>query len=984
MCIDTLIQRKMPSNECAEQAKGKYENTTVQSDDGGELRIRRIAGGCMVQHPPLFSPDGNLLFIIYENTIQSFCATTGDLVHNYENTANGSVLIGMVIDRTNCKYIYGCTIDGFIISWKIDSGILSERMEVLRKTKFVIESFHVLYDENGVSSFLLLGISTKKLFVQYCPKKQKILQVVNVRLHSKEESNDNQLDKVQVVAAPGGDGLNYFAFIALERWYWCRLKPLIYVDSRPHCSGVIPRVIVCHPANEIIAIGDSLGRVVLYRNFLEQKRPIPEIYHWHTSPIKTLAFASSGTHFYTGGQERVMVKWNIGQQEKNDVVPRLSDTILHIIVGPENLKIVICTADNSIQILNALHKQTAVVQSFSKISSNIADKCLFPAGLRVNPRTQAIVLNGREGCIQVFSTYSKSLLYTLDITLCNYNTIEDNVIIYNTVVTNIAINAYWLATVENWSDNKYSMETRLKFWKYDESHQTYTLSTNLENVHHGGVNDIEFSSSIRERDLQCATAGADRRIKVWSLEAIEISDGSEKLIWTCFGNVQHRNLPVKSISFSQDGSLLAGGFGNVLCTWNTETLHLKCALSTPSAYDGCVNKALIIVPVVDIKDSYTSKEKEKLYTSEEIVTEIIALMNGKERSVIFDSNSGNHKQLQRIIRMKQKSKYEKPNRISRELKKIIVQKTAGNVQMSMAQRAEIFHTLEITCRTTNNARNKMHKKIFTSRRSSRKINQNLQSLIENMERQALFKEHRKIRNFEHRKMSSINDKDIENVFMSMVGQDKCMDNVKYTSLYGIGASRRPKDSPLKCFAQIRNVNFCYGQFSHLLLICTENRLIVWNLLSLRIQVSVLLTIDQIALDPFTNLIAAFTKNNEVYVFLPNIPMPLYHRVNMPKVYGAVWIPRRYPRSQSFNVDWQATSQLFFLNEKQELLQLVSDSDEESLGPVVCMNDESQINPNTPFAAMLNKNSSGSEAHTYTDVTKSDSLFGLTTKSTVKD
>ena len=58
MCIDTMFQSKMPSKERGQQSREKFEEPAVSSEVEEDLRIRRVAGGCLVQYPPLFSPDG--------------------------------------------------------------------------------------------------------------------------------------------------------------------------------------------------------------------------------------------------------------------------------------------------------------------------------------------------------------------------------------------------------------------------------------------------------------------------------------------------------------------------------------------------------------------------------------------------------------------------------------------------------------------------------------------------------------------------------------------------------------------------------------------------------------------------------------------------------------------------------------------------------------------------------------------------------------
>lgn len=117
-----------------------------------------------------------------------------------------------------------------------------------------------------------------------------------------------------------------------------------------------------------------------------------------------------------------------------------------------------------------------------------------------------------------------------------------------------------------------------------------------------------------------------------------------------------------------------------------------------------------------------------------------------------------------------------------------------------------------------------------------------------------------------------------------------------------------------------------------------------------------------------------------------MPYTLYQRKNMPAIHGAAWIPRRYPKTQTLNLDWQATSQLYFLSTAQEILQLVTDSDVESLSSCAGYLQDGQAPvAYTPFGAMIAK-----QIHNATSKAAANRLpagtmaMGRNGKSTVKE
>lgn len=106
----------------------------------------------------------------------------------------------------------------------------------------------------------------------------------------------------------------------------------------------------------------------------------------------------------------------------------------------------------------------------------------------------------------------------MDTTNQNRLSLETQKVLYNVNITHAAINMDWIVTGELMDDQLYSIELRLKFFRFDTEKQTYLLNTQVELPHERGLTAIEFSSPYSVDNLMCVTSGKDNVVKVWSLE----------------------------------------------------------------------------------------------------------------------------------------------------------------------------------------------------------------------------------------------------------------------------------------------------------------------------------------------------------------------------------------------------------------------------------------------------------------------------------
>ncbi|KAK2904782.1 hypothetical protein Q8A67_006581 [Cirrhinus molitorella] len=533
-----------------------------------DIRVVRCGGSKINLRPSVFSTDSRFVLCASGDSVKVYSTRTEECLHSLQGHTNQ--VTGITLNPANHLQVYSCSADGTVKLWDFIDGILIKTFII----GYPVFAICVSEKHEGII-FLQLSMATNS--------KSECLQLVAVHLpkSAEQEVEAKELSAVcsHISSNPsctalgrGGEFIAFARHLQLNVYFFRKQKTYSFSLQATDKKGAKNAFtcVACHPTDDCIATGHEDGKIRLWRNFNQKKEYTYSTLHWHHNAVNTLCFTPEGTHLLSGGIESVLVQWKYGADNKKELLPRLGGAILHIAASSDGQLFCTSHSDNKLTVIESNFKVCGVIQGLVKGDDVLTD-------LMIDPRSKALVLNGRPGHLQFYSLLRDKHLYNLDIVQQEY-IYEAGLDQFEVVKAVFDIKGSWLATVEERGRKSSDLEFFLKLWAYDEKTQSFVLNTTITAAHTDRIISMCFSSS--EETTMLVTTAEDGQFKAWC-QGADADTQQDQNFWSCDFVGSYHNLKPTNCSFSADSSLLAVSFQEVITIWSPETWEMLTTLCQP-------------------------------------------------------------------------------------------------------------------------------------------------------------------------------------------------------------------------------------------------------------------------------------------------------------------------------------------------------------------------------------------------------------------
>ncbi|KAH9944212.1 WD40 repeat-like protein [Epithele typhae] len=556
---------------------------------------RSLTDSSVSRVPPVFTRDGSYFFSAVGAAVKIHSTATGEIVSTLTPPSNNvagptgenlpqDAVTAAVLNPHNQFQLITSSLDGCLRVWDFLDGSLLQTIATFRPI------FHLAVHESFPGYvFIASALPSKRKNASGATTAEDNFVVQRVSLTA---SADTASSSVQTSSEAFTVGKTRAT------------TGLATADTKAGFTKFVsPEKLTClafHPSEEYFATGDASGCIRLWYCLNESatiktsgvgKTAQTTTLHWHAHAVSSLAFTANGAYLLSGGEEAVLVLWQLHSGRK-EFVPRVGSPIVHVTlvsVGGEE-EYLLGLADASFAFVRA--STLKISRSISRIKLDPAVSYDRPSAsssvpLAVHSQSSTLILpSSHPSSLQTFSPSSSKLVSELEVSPSNRISRRDDKPLEPSRVERVILSddGVWMATIdEREGDETFRSEVYLKIWQWDRKSGFWILNTRIDRPH--GVKKVTGAAFRRgswdSDGLLLATVGRDGDIKTWRVRSVKTkSDGLEEF-WVARSTFRFRTETPSDIAWSPDGSLLAVCVGAHVAIYESETNTLCQVLTCP-------------------------------------------------------------------------------------------------------------------------------------------------------------------------------------------------------------------------------------------------------------------------------------------------------------------------------------------------------------------------------------------------------------------
>ncbi|KAG7099626.1 hypothetical protein E1B28_001454 [Marasmius oreades] len=560
---------------------------------------------CISKVPPIFTKDGSYYFSLVGTSVKIFSTHTGKLVSTLSapRTATESpsdVLTCAMINPHNTFQLITGSSNGCLTFWDYMDAVLLKRVDLgqpiyhvcthekHQEYVFVSATRNTKYKKTGEDNAVVLRLSlkpTNETSHTTTQKPSEILPIGKIRFPT------------GLSLSPSGD------------WIVATAGNKAYVASTTSLQSGFTKYVASdrlsclafHPSTDYFATGDVKGNIKLWYCLNEkalikvkrvEKKTQTANLHWHAHTVSSLTFTPNGAYLLSGGEEAVLVVWQL-HTGKKEFVPRVGAPIQTISLsptGPHGEEYLLGLSDATHTFISAANLRISRSYSRMKLgpsmSYNLASSSSI-APIAIHTTTSNVILpSSHPSSLQIYSPSHTEVQSELEVSPSNRVSRRDDQPLEPSRVQRIAVSpsGQWMASIDSRTGGAdFHDEIYLKLWYWDKRTLSWTLNTRI-NRPHGlrEVTDMSFSPRpIGNEESYLVTSGSDGTVKTWRTRPHVSRRSLSEEFWISRSSLTFRSKVPSSVTWSPDGTLLAVCLENQVSVYDPYTSVLRCTLTSP-------------------------------------------------------------------------------------------------------------------------------------------------------------------------------------------------------------------------------------------------------------------------------------------------------------------------------------------------------------------------------------------------------------------